>query len=305
MTETSFRAILVPLDGSAEGEQAIPVAGAVARRAEASLDFAMVLAPPSAMALSSERPAVAAAIEQDARAWGTEYVEAKAEAARAAYGVAVTPALLHGDPAAALADHIRARGIDLVVMTTHGRGGLSRWWLGSVADRLLRRTQAPVLLLHPRESPQPTEFRRILVALDGEADEAVLEAALALGSVGAAPDYFLIQVVPPATPIMSPLPAYSTHFGDWARRQDLEARNHLARVSAGLRSRGVEVSSEVVPAEQVAETLLDTARARSADLIAVGTHGAGAAERLVLGSVADKVIRGAGQPVLVCPHQRQ
>jgi len=304
MPETSFHAVLVPLDGSPEGEQAIPVGSAVARRAGATLDFALVLQPPSALALATERPAVAAAIEQDARTRASEYLEAKAEAARA-LGLAVTPGLLHGAPAGALADYIRTRGIDLVVMTTHGRGGLGRWWLGSVADRLLRRSLAPILLLHPGESPQPTEFRRILVALDGEADEGVVEAALALGSLGAGAGYFLIRVVPPATPIMSPLPAYSTHLGDWARRQDLEARNHLARVSAGLRSRGVEVSSEVVPAERVAETLLDTARAHSADLVAVGTHGAGAAERLVLGSVADKVIRGAGQPMLACPRRRQ
>jgi nucleotide-binding universal stress UspA family protein len=303
MSETPFRAVLVPLDGSPESEQAIPVGEAVARRAGARLDFAMVLQPPSALALSSELPAAAAEVEREARAQATDYLEGKAEAARGAFGLAVTAALLDGPAAGALADYVRTRGIGLVVMTTHGRGGLSRWWLGSVADRLVRRTPAPVLLLHPRESPQPTAFRRILVALDGEGDEAVLEPALALGSLGRGASYILIRVVPPATPVVGALPAYSTHLGTWAKRQDIEARNHLARLSATLRARGVEVSTEVVPADRVAETLLDTARARSVDLVAVGTHGAGPAERLILGSVADKVIRGAEQPVLACPQR--
>jgi nucleotide-binding universal stress UspA family protein len=127
----------------------------------------MAYQPPSALALSSELPAVSVEIEREARPRAMEYLETVAEAARGTHGLAVTPALLAGPAAGALAEHIRARDIDLVVMTTHGRGGLSRWWLGSVTDRLLRRTSAPVLLLHPRESPQPTEFRRILVALDG------------------------------------------------------------------------------------------------------------------------------------------
>jgi nucleotide-binding universal stress UspA family protein len=304
MPETSFRAVLVPLDGSTEGEQAIPVGEAVARRAGATLDFAMVLQPPSALALSSELPRAAAEVEREARTHATNYLESRAEAARGAYGLAVTAALLDGMPAGALAGYVRAHGIDLVVMTTHGRGGLSRWWLGSVADQFLRRTPAPVLLLHPRESPQPTAFRRILVALDGETDEAVLEPALALGCLGRGTSYFLIRVVPPATPPVGALPAYSTRLGDWAKRQDIEARNRLARLAAGLRGRGIEVSTEVVPADRVAETLLDTARARSADLVVVGTHGAGPAERLILGSVADKVIRGAEQPVLVVPRRQ-
>jgi hypothetical protein len=54
-----------------------------------------------------------------------------------------------------------------VVMTTHGHSGINRLWLGSVADRLVRRVKVPVLLLRPKVGALQTEFRHTVVALDG------------------------------------------------------------------------------------------------------------------------------------------
>jgi nucleotide-binding universal stress UspA family protein len=306
MTPAGFHAILVPLDGSGVGQQAIEVGARLARHAGASLHFAMAHQPLPAGLLSSELPRVAEELEVESRAREAAYLEAVAEGVRCAHGLCVTTALLEGPPARALADEMRARHVDLVVMTTHGRGGLNRWWLGSVTDRLLRLTRAPLLLLHPRTATQPTEFRRVLVALDGESDEGLLECALAVGSLASSASYVLARVVPPTTPLMGPLPAYPTRLHpDWARRQDLEARNYLARLSSRLASRGFHTTTEVVAAEGVADSLLEIAAATSADLIAVGTHSAAGVERLLLGSVADKVIRGAAQPVLVVPQPRK
>lgn len=302
MATPPLRAILIPLDGSAIGEQAIPVGAALARRAGTVLHLAMAHQPPSALLLSTEPPRVAAEVDREARTRAGAYLETVTDAARTTHGLSATAALLEGPPASALAEYAAAHRIGLVVMMTHGRGGFSRWWLGSVADRLLRRTPAPVLLLHPGKQAQPTEFHRILVALAGEQDDAVLEPALTLGALGPGASYVLARVVPPSVPIMSPLPAYpGRRRPDWAKQQELEARNALARLSARLRSRGIHVATEVMAAEGVAESLLDAARAHSADLIAVGTHGAGGVERLILGSVADKVIRRATRPVLVAP----
>lgn len=302
---TRLRVILVPLDGSRLAEQAICVAAAIAHRAGAAIHLALVHEPPPPHLLTREPPGLADDLDQEARRHSAEYLEAAASELRTAHGLPVTPARLNGRPATVLADYIRDRKVDLTVMTTHGTGGLGRWWLGSVADRLLRRTSAPVLLLHPREAPQPTRFRRIVVALDGEIEDPVLEAALALGSLDAEASYRLTRVVSPAPPIPNPLAAYPTrHRPDWAKRQELAARNSLARLSARLRARGFAVTTEVVVAGAVAEAVLDAARSHTADLIVVGTHGASGLERLILGSVADKVVRGATRPVLVVPAAR-
>ncbi|HEU5042179.1 MAG TPA: universal stress protein [Gemmatimonadales bacterium] len=286
------RGILIPLDGSDAAEQALPVAERLARRTGAPLHLATVFVPPEA-----------AELEEEARRRLETYMECAGDAARSAHGLAVTTAVLTGAPAVALAHHARIRHADLVVMTTHGRGGLSRWWLGSVADRLLRRTTVPVLLLPLRSHAQPIEFHRILVALSGEAgDDAVVEHALALAAPACGATLRLVRVVPASVPMLGPLPAYPTPRGpDWAGRLALEARTALARTSGRLDGCGVRVTTEVVASENIAEAVLHAADAMSADLIAVGSHGAGAVERLILGSVADKVIRGAGRPVLVVP----
>ena len=297
-----LKAILVPLDGSTTGEEALPVAEHLARRAGATLHLATVYVPPSALLLAGEAPAAAAALDDDARRRTEAYLERSADAARCAQGLSVTATLLEGPPAVALAHYARAHHMDLVVMTTHGRGGLSRWWLGSVADRLLRRTTVPVLLLPPRAHPQAGEFHRILVALGGESDETVLEPAVGIAGLGSGTALHLVRVVPPSVPIMSPLTAFPAPARpDWAKRREIEARTALARTASRLEGRGVQASTEVLAAENVAEAVLDQAGAMAADLIIVGTHGAGGVERLILGSVADKVIRGAGRPVLVVP----
>lgn len=233
--ETSVKAVLVPLDGSPVSEQAIPVGAGAARRAGATLHLAMAYEPPSALALSFELPEVGAELDREGRARSAEYLEARAEAARGSSGLPVTTALLEGPPAAAVAEYAETHGIGLIVMTTHGRSGLSRWWLGSVTDRLLRRTTVPVLLLHPRKRAHRTEFRGILVALSGERDEMVLDAALALGRPGPKVRYLLARVVPPTAPIISPLPSYPRHQRPtWAARQAVQAGAELARLAAPL-----------------------------------------------------------------------
>ena len=198
---------------------------------------------------------------------------------------------------------IQAKSADLVVMTTHGRGGLDRLWLGSVADRLLRRLTVPILLLHPDEAPQPTEFHHLLIALDGEIEEPVLAAVERLRSDGASLRCTLTRVVEPALPILSGLAARPVHLPpDWNARREADARKYLARLADRLGGRGWDVVSwQVLVGRGVAGQVLELARAIRPDAIVVGTHGARGLERLLLGSVADKIVRGSRVPVLVGP----
>jgi nucleotide-binding universal stress UspA family protein len=83
------------------------------------------------------------------------------------------------------------------------------------------------------------------------------------------------------------------------RQVEAEARQYLERAAGPLRARGLPVQTEVVINRPAPLAILDVARARAVDLIALETHGRGGLARLVLGSVADKVLRGASTPVLV------
>jgi nucleotide-binding universal stress UspA family protein len=305
MTGERLQTILVPLDGSELAEQAVSVGASIARRSGGMLRLVSVGEPLPALVLASESPEVAREVEIEAEGKLTEYLESMAQAVQHVQAGTVETALLQGPVAGVLSEYAGSHAIDLVVMTTRGRGGVSRWVTGSVADQLLRRTTVPVLLLHPHELPQPTEFRRILIALDGEIEAEVLNPAIALGSLDPAARYTVTRVVEPAIPLLTPLALYPRRPGpQYTERLVKEARDYLAGVCRRLAARGIEATHKVLVGRGIAEQVLELAGALGADCIAVGTRGARGAERVIVGSVADKIIRGAEVPVLIGPVRR-
>jgi nucleotide-binding universal stress UspA family protein len=146
-----------------------------------------------------------------------------------------------------------------------------------------------------------------VVALDGlNEGERVLEPAIELGSLCQDSHFTLVHVVePPAVLITRMAMEPSTMRPHWREVQENCARSYLERVAARMRTQGMRVATQMISARGVGEQILDLARATGADLIVVGTHGARGVERMLLGSVADKVIRGATQPVLVVPTRRE
>jgi nucleotide-binding universal stress UspA family protein len=282
-----FRTILVPLDGSFFAEQALPWALSLARRGEASLDLARVhvvyaLQDPTCARLPYDGAAEAKCKEEEQL-----YLNATARWLAAISPVSVSSALLNGMGADALLEQVRARRADLVVMTTHARSPVGRFFLGSVADELLRRAEVPVLLVRPRE-PAPTFIpepspEHILVPLDGSplAEEA-LDVAVDMARLSEGRCTLLRVIDPNAS-------------------HEAEASAYLATIVGRLGDRGVTARSRVVIAPHPAEAILGVAGSVDSDLIVMATHGRGGLQRMVLGSVADRVIRGADSPVLVCP----
>jgi len=211
---------------------------------------------------------------------------------------------LEGPVAATLEKHVAESGADLVVMTTHGRGGLSRAWLGSMAEHMARRSPVPVLFVRPRAvgvtwSGEPL-LRRIVIPLDGsELAETILDHAVMLATPGET-ELALLQVVVPLAVASYPYITSGIGFDqdDLARRQH-DAEMYLERVAAELRANGFATTVRVAASGQIAGAILDYAQNAEADLIALATHGRGAAGRLILGSVADKLLRGATMPRLM------
>jgi nucleotide-binding universal stress UspA family protein len=290
----------VPLDGSKTAEEALPVAARLARQWGGRLHLVTVHEPlPTLRSVGEE---LDLQLEQGRGERLGEYLKWSADAVATTHGLEATGALLEGSPAEALAEHARKGNADLVVMTTHGHTGLSRFWLGSVADQLIRRVTVPVLLLHPDHQAH-AEFRHILVALDGSPiDERVLQGALELGSLFPDASYSLVRVVQPPIPVITSLAMRPSHLPEhWQELEEHRAGASLDSIGTALRKQGIRVNTEVLTGRGIAEQIHDAAQASSADLIVVGTHGARGFERLLLGSVADKVIRGATQAVSVVP----
>jgi nucleotide-binding universal stress UspA family protein len=291
-----LRSILVPLDGSRFAEQALPLATALARAAGAHLRLAAVHEPRPDLARS---PGQADLQAQDRAVRDATRTYLRDTAAGLA-GLDTATRLLEGIPGPALAAALEHEPPDLVVMSTHGRGPLSRFWLGSVADHLLRHSPVPLLLVRPpAEGAAPAAIRRILVALDlSDASRRVLDVAAGVARILDA-ELVLLHVVAPAAGMVDgalPFPLPSPEGALARRHQEAEAR--LSEVAAGLATSGARVATRAVVGVGVAATILEQAAEQGIDLVAMTTHGEGGVRRLLLGSVADKVIRGAEVPVL-------
>jgi len=188
-------------------------------------------------------------------------------------------------------------------MTTHGRGGLRRAWLGSVTDQLIRTSEVPILVVRPSETKAAESFVKlteILVPLDGSPlAEAVLEPAAALARLWDA-EVSLVQVVRPVVLTSDPPLPFPTGYSDQITKIRREsAQDYIRDVAERLRESGVKASGVAVIGVEVAETLLALARPEHTSLVAVATHGRGGLRRLVVGSVADKLVRAGEVPVLV------
>ncbi len=145
-TQPPYRSILVPLDGSPFSEQALPLAFAIAARSGALVQVAMVHHPVPALATALEVPEIEAQLDQEARVREVTYLNGVVDRWRGGANVPVTSAVLEGPVAEALEEQVEVSGADLLILTTHGRGPLSRFWLGSVADQLMRKLHVPMLL---------------------------------------------------------------------------------------------------------------------------------------------------------------
>jgi len=137
----NVRSIMVPLDGSSRAEEAIPVAGTLAKELGATVHLVRVVEKP--LPMEDLTGYVLQALEEDAQAYLDE---------QAAKYSDLTPHtfLLRGNPAEALRAYVQVQGMDLVVLTSHGFGGLIRTALGSIADRMIGGS-APVLILRSKE----------------------------------------------------------------------------------------------------------------------------------------------------------
>jgi len=301
LRQAPYRSLFVPLDGSHFAEQALPLALNIARNAGALLRVALVHHPVPALATALEVPEIEAQLDQEARVREQSYLNGVVERLRHDANVPVTAILLDGPVADALEAEIETTGTDLVVMTTHGRGPLSRFWLGSVADQLVRRLHVSLLLVRPvGDQPVEPRLRRILIALDGSPfAEQAIGAATALGEPFKA-EYALLMVVEPALPVADPAGLMLLPVSpDTEQKRREAAQRYLASLAGRLEAEGVKATTHVAEGAVATAAILEQTEALGADLVTLASHGTGGFERLVIGSVADKVIRGSQHPTLV------
>ena len=295
----SYRSIVVPLDGSETAETAIPFAIAIAQRNRAHVALVHV----------HDRELGTNAAMVDSR-WTDERAKEMGDAIRALAerlvretGLGVTAVTLRGAAAPALVQHAADHATDLIVMTTHGRSGFSHAWFGSVAESVIHTATTAVLVVrvgdHARTPVAEPLFRHILLPIDREqAGAEAMQHARTLGTDGQT-TYTLLTVVSalPILPPPSPSGGWITGDPDFERR-GTDAAALLERIAATSRPTGAAINIRVATHEQAAPAILEVAGSTT-DLIVMPTHPRGAFSRALLGSVVDKVMRGASVPLLL------
>ena len=296
-----YNVIMVPTDGSGFDREAIRVALRIAERTDAKVRLVRVLATGSFFGMAAaDGTALAAEVVHSEHEKALSELYALAAECRTVSNQSVTVDLLGGPVPDALEGYARRHDVDLIVISTHGRSGISRLSLGSVTDSLIRHTTIPVLVVKPPTSylnPQVSEaFKRIVVPLDGSTlAEQILPRVLALAKLEEATITLLNVLVPQSysrKEIVDPaLP--------WWEKDISLAQEYLFRIAGRLRRNGLAVTTDIVIGENVASAIGDFASREKADLIAIATHGRGGLARLIRGSVADAVMHSARASMLV------
>jgi len=305
-SKTDHELIVIPLDGSDQAEQVIPYAEALRGRGGTLLFFQVINPSGPARGLfgdievrvedliEQERGASKARLQKIAERWG-EVLKKKPEVE--AYA---------GNTVEAIEAIAADRKATMLAIASSGRGALSRFAFGSVADTLMRDAPAPMLIIHPDpdapEEPAPVTFRRIMVPLDGSdiAEQALPEAARLAANTKL--PVVLVQVVNPSLEFsmvgqgMAPITAEL--YDEVERDFTAQANEDLDRAATLLGDIDAGITKTVLEGGTVEAIQRYT---EPGDLIVMTSHGRSGFRRFLLGSVAQKIISERVAPVVLVP----
>jgi nucleotide-binding universal stress UspA family protein len=289
--------IVVPLDGSPLAEAALPWAQTLARRGTTEVVLVSVIEMPTEFAAwitadqIREQAELAGMIDER-----RTYVE---DAATRHDLESATIDIRFGAPIREILACVTepGRSTPLILMSTHGYGGFKRLAFGSVALQIIHNYEGPIMTVRDETPVVKPRLERLLIPVDGsEFSSSAVERTLQL--LGEPyPQLHLVRVL--GTPNWA-LPAIEhglvAEFLDASREW---AQEQLDEQSGRATAAGYAVTAELRPRGNIIEEIIDAAESSGSDVIAMCTHGMGGMGRIVIGSVADGVLRHSMRPVLL------
>lgn len=282
-----FDDILVPVDGGDEATAAIEHATDVADHFDAKI-YVLFVADTNRDSVTVVGTEVVDALERE----GAEVVESVAADVRAR-GAACETEVLQGDPSKTIADYAESRGMDLVVMPTQGRTGLSRYLLGSVTEQVVRTCDVPVLTIRTDDEARTTfPYENVVVPTDGSdaagaATDRAVEIASALDAT--------LHAVSVVDDVSLGIDVRSAAAGEQLEEAASEA---VTEVAAKATDANVKNVAESVRRGTVHREILSYVDDNDVDLVVIGAAGRGGAGVGLLGSVTERIVRASPVPVL-------
>jgi nucleotide-binding universal stress UspA family protein len=295
-----FEKLLVATDGSELAEAALPYAEELAGRLGSEVALLNICESEEQRASNMRQlymSRLAETLEQGIReyrrlAGGLESEETKVES------VIVT-----GNPAEEIIDYAETQHVSLIIMATHGRSGIRRWTMGSVATKVLRGSSVPLALIKAGE-PRPAMRERWLLAkallpLDGSEVGETAVAYVEELAVRLKMEVTLLQVVEPKYIAIGAEPwDYSPYRQEWLEAMEQSACAYLAGIEQRLNAKGIVVNSRI-ESGVATERILEVAEQIGADVIAMSTHGRSGVARWAIGSVADRLAHAGNIPLIL------
>ncbi len=294
-----FRSIIVPLDGSPLAARAVPLVVALA---DAATTITLVGVADvwndtyGTYGAAEEETLLRDLLARDLAAMATPLRER---------GLSVREEVRRGDAATEILACAADQGADLIAMTTHGRTGVARWVIGSVATRVLRGGAMPTLIVRPdavqRPNADTASIRTVIVPLDGSDRAAQSLAAARRVAEGCDATIAVVRVVDDrwAYPVMTGMEVYASVYAPVAMA-DLraEAERDVQATAAHLRHCGFRATATILVGDPAAQ-LVDHIAAQEDALVVMSSHGRTGLDRWVFGSVAEKLIAHVHTPLLV------
>jgi nucleotide-binding universal stress UspA family protein len=294
--------IVVPLDGSELSERAVPYAALYAKTFGGRILLATVWEG-AEQALIETLPAVADDLFKEGENYYEKYLASVAEK-YLADGVKVDAEVLTGKPADTILKLIEERHADVLVLATHGRSGIGRWWYGSVAGEIAQQATIPRIIVGPKVLSQPTKAIKVdgvLVPLDGsKLSEAALEHGARIANAFGAALHVVQAISPVAQTYLFDVPSVTSV--DVQARIDEGVGEYLANIARKLENEAT-VKTHVLRGP-AADVLVDYIEEHGIDLVVMASHGRGGLARVALGSVADRMLQSDAPVFLIRPSEQ-
>ncbi len=296
-----YSRILVPLDGSAVAEQVLPYVRVLAGGLKTPVALLRVFEIQGVEGRHRENGGREAA-QASAYQWSQSYLHDVARPL-ADDGFDVMTLVVEGEAANEITAEAEHDPSALIAMTTHGRSGIQRWLMGSVAEKVLRAVRNPLLLYRASDLPKGREvgsasIRTVIVTLDGSRTAEQVLPHVTFLAKALDLSVTLLRVTPTQQDFYRFAGYIGGRFGDSAAKLEAAANAYLHEVGNTLRAEGVHATETVLRGDP-ARTIVDVARGTEGNLVALTSHGASGFERWLLGSVAERVVHHSGDPVLL------
>ena len=292
-----YTRMLIPLDGSQVAEQVLPYARCLAKALKIPVDLLEVVDLEALRLLANpERGRYTDTLSSEKMEAGKSYLEAIAQSFQETQ---VTCVVEKGKAEEVVIERAASDKGTLIVMATHGRSGIQRWVLGSVADKVLHGSTNHLFLIRANDQAKAggeAPLKKVIVPLDGSPlAETVLPYVFDIAKKMRLEVVFVRAYALPT----SGTDEYETYSDELISQIEAEAQYYLAEKVREAKAKGLENVSSVVNVGYGAEEIITLARNTPDNFIAMSTHGRSGVKRFVLGSVTDRVVRHSGDPVLI------